>query len=42
MPPMHAMIGIVVLRGRTLSPMAQWACDHLQQRARLMLPGSGV
>lgn len=39
MPPMHAMIGIVVLRGRTLSPMAQWACDHLQQRARHMQPG---
>lgn len=39
MPSIHAMIGIVVLRGRTLSPMAQWACDHLQQRARHMQPG---
>ncbi len=33
MPVLYAMLGIVAVRGRTLSPLSKWACDHLQQRA---------
>lgn len=39
MPPLYAMVGIVVLRGRSLSPMAQWALQHLQNQATQQLSG---
>lgn len=39
MPKLFGIVGTVTLQGRSPSPMAQWAYEHLQHRAKLPLRG---